>query len=220
MKKLFSLGLVVVSAFTLAACGNEKATKQSGSSNSSSSNVTSSFKNIHNKSIITTDKGTLSLYKAYAGPSYDDNNKVQYDVILTSFKVTNKTNKELSASQISNDTQLNPYALHDGKYDSLDQPIVLGSVYKSNDEKNSNNYNKLNSAGDEWTNSKILPHKTSIVVNPNPIVIATSNPKNEYLKLEPVQVNKDSSFIDTKNNKLTFDKINGQNVKNPTDILN
>ncbi|KDB00577.1 hypothetical protein LAKU_20c00220 [Apilactobacillus kunkeei EFB6] len=220
MRKIFSLGLIAVSAVTLAACGNNKTTKPSSSSNSSSSNVTTSFKNINKKSVITTDKGSISIYKVYGGPSYDDNNKVQYPVALISFKVTNNTNKELSASQISNDTQLTPYALHDGKYDSLDQPIVLGSVYKSDDEKNSDNYNKLNSAGDEWTNSKILPHKTSILVNPNPIIIATNKPKDEYLKLEPVQVNRDSSFIDSNNNKLTLDQVSGENVKNPTDILN
>ena len=108
MRKIFSLGLIAVSAVTLAACGNNKTTKPSSSTNSSSSNVTTSFKNINKKSVITTDKGSISIYKVYAGPSYDDNNKVQYPVALISFKVTNNTNKELSASQISNDTQLTP----------------------------------------------------------------------------------------------------------------
>lgn len=215
MKRFFNLVLIVISAITLSACGNNKTNKQSNSPH-----VTTSFKNINKNSVISTDKGSISFYKLYGGPSYDDSNKVQYYVALSSFKVTNNSNKELSASQISNDTQLTPYVFHDGKYNSLDQPITLGSVYKSDDEKNSDNYNKLNSAGDEWTNSKILPHKTSIVVNPNPIIIATRNPKEEYLKLEPVQVNKDSSFIDSKNNKLTLDKVSGRNVKTPTDILN
>lgn len=207
MKKIFTIATSLLIAFTLTACGSNSSSTQKKSNKNNEPKTTTSFENKNGRSILTTKNGTAQIYRMYGGASYDTDNKIQGPMIALSYKITNKTNKPLTADKILDGKQLMLYQNKDGKEKSMDMQIGPESAYPDTSNNNIDKINKLNDASGEWDSTKIEPNKTVIILDPTAFPVMDKDSKKYDFRVEPQEADGDTSSIDKRKNTIKFDDL-------------
>lgn len=157
MKKLFVVGLLLLSSLSLTACGTQSADKESTTTATSTTKKAKNYKYFVANNVFHENKGTVTINKVVGG------NVKNKRVFFLDETITNSSNKELSISSI-NSLEVNAYQKSaDGSQEiKLDDQITPSDLFDTTDDSTgsqTDNYNLANSIVDRQ-NNKLLPGKT------------------------------------------------------------
>lgn len=216
MKKISILAITLISIVTLSACSvhSKKAALKKASTVTPTKKV--KLANQKNQTQLITKKGTITFYKSYRGRSYDKHTKKHSNMIMYSFKATNKTNKMITAGQIVNNTKLVMMAKVHGKTKMFTEPLAYSSAYTN---KHFNQQAKLNTFDESWNNEPIKPHQTITITSVDAFPLLKNKSNNQWLRVVRQDDYTKNSVIDKKYNQLNLTRIHAKNVKKPVDII-